>query len=190
MTRLIDMERVFFEIEADPRAVSTKPFADISKLSYFTEESEVLFMLGSVFRLNSINYRNDQVWIIQMSLCSDDEHDLKQVLVHMKNQQGSGDMNLRTLGKLLWKMGKLDLAEKYYVRYLDDLASNNPSFRALYDDLAEITSQKGNYDASMQWHQKSLAMKWRNEPVNMINIGKFLKRKSITTDPVDNEKVF
>ena len=40
-------------------------------------------MIGSVFRLKSIKCDENQVWIIQMTLCSDDEHDLKQVLMYM-----------------------------------------------------------------------------------------------------------
>ena len=59
-TSLIDLERVLFEIDADPKMVTTKPFADISKYSDFTDESEVLFMIGSIFRLKSINCNDDQ----------------------------------------------------------------------------------------------------------------------------------
>jgi hypothetical protein len=67
--------------------VTTKPFTDINKYSHFTNESEVLFMIGSIFRLKSINYCNDDhILIIEMSLCSDDEYDLKHVLLHMKQQ--------------------------------------------------------------------------------------------------------
>jgi hypothetical protein len=77
-TSLIDLELegVLFEIDADPQMVTTKPFADISKYSHFTNESEVLFMIGSIFRLKRIYLNDDLVWIIEMSLCSDDEYDL------------------------------------------------------------------------------------------------------------------
>ena len=45
----IESERVLFEIEADPRKASSKPFSDISRFSEFKQEAEVLFMLGSIF---------------------------------------------------------------------------------------------------------------------------------------------
>ena len=32
----------------------------------------------------------------------------------MKQEIGNGETNLRTLGRILWELGKLDLAEKYY----------------------------------------------------------------------------
>ncbi|CAF4076836.1 unnamed protein product, partial [Adineta steineri] len=163
LTTQIDSERVLFEIEADPKVVTTKPFANISKHSDFPDESEVLFMIGSIFRLNSIDHNDDQIWIIKMTLCDDDEHDLKQVLMYMKQQIENEEINLRTLGKLLWKMGKLDLAEKYFNRLLQELPSNDPLLSNLYEDLGELASQTGDYDMSVQWHQKSLAIKNKNQ---------------------------
>ncbi|CAF3901821.1 unnamed protein product [Adineta steineri] len=163
ITTKIDSERVLFEIDADPQIVTTKPFANISKHSYFPVESEVLFMIGSIFRLNNIDRIDDQIWIIKMTLCNDDEHDLKQVLMYMKEQIESGEMNLRILGKLLGTMGKLDLAEKYFNRLLQELPSDDPLLSSLYKDLGELASQRGNYDISVQWHQKSLAIKNKNQ---------------------------
>jgi tetratricopeptide (TPR) repeat protein len=187
-TSLIDLEleRVLFEIDADPQMVTTKPFADISKYSHFIDESEVLFMIGSIFRLKSINCNDDHVWIIEMSLCSDDEYDLKQVLLHMKQQIGDGETNLRTLAKVLWKMGKFDLAEKYFKRLLDELPSSDYLLCNLYEDLGELASQTGDYDMSVQWHQKSLEVKNQNESIvktnsntTHISIGEFIERNSI-----------
>ncbi|CAF4694053.1 unnamed protein product, partial [Rotaria sp. Silwood2] len=110
---VVNLERVLFEIVADPKAATTKPFADIKALSEFPGESEILFMIGSIFRLNSVNRSaNDQIWIIEMTLCSESENDLQEVLMYMTQQLGNGDTNLQMLGKLLWNMGQLDLAEK------------------------------------------------------------------------------
>ncbi|CAF1167181.1 unnamed protein product [Adineta steineri] len=168
----IDSERVLFEIDADPNIVNTKPFANISEHSYFPVESEVLFMIGSIFRLNNIYRNDDQIWIIKMTLCNDDEHNLKQVLMHMKQQIENEEINLRTLGKLLWKMGKLDLTEKYFNRLLQELPPNDPLLSSLYEDLGELASQTNDYDMSVHWHQKSLAIKNQltvNPTIEIIN---------------------
>ncbi|CAF1424083.1 unnamed protein product [Rotaria sordida] len=178
-TSLIGLKLVgiLFEIDADPQMVTTKPFADISKYSHFTNESEVLFMIGSLFHLNSIICNDDHVWIIKMSLCSDDENDLKQVLLRMKQQLGKGETNLRTLGRVLWEMGKLDLAEKYIKRLLNELPSNNQLRCNLYEDLGKIASQKGDYDMSIQWYQKALEVpkqnistdtKWKQRGISIV----------------------
>ncbi|CAF0899531.1 unnamed protein product [Adineta steineri] len=172
ITTKTDLERVLFEIDADPKIVTTKPFADISEHSDFPDESEVLFMIGSIFRLGNIDRNDDQIWIIKMTLCNDDEHDLKQVLMYMKQQIKSGEMNFRILGNVLWEMGKFDLAEKYFTRSLQQLPSNDSLHISLYEDLGKLTSQKGDYDMSVQWRQKLLTFKEKNPSATNVNVNK------------------
>ena len=144
-----DLHRVLFVIDADPRVVTSKPFADISSLSDFGNECEVLFMIGCVFRLIDIRRDNDeQIWVIRMKLCGDDEHDLKKLFDHMKKEYGGGDneVSLRSFGDVLRQMGKYDLAEKMYHRLLAELPSNDPSLSDLYCSLGIVTKDKGDYD--------------------------------------------
>jgi tetratricopeptide (TPR) repeat protein len=174
-TQQIDLVRVLFEIDADPKVVSTKPFADISILSHFSDESEVLFMLGSIFRLNYISHGDAGVWTIGMSLCGDDEHNLKEVLEDMKKQNGTGETTLWSLGKLLWTMGKLDLAEQYYSRLLQELSPNESSRRGLYADLGVIASMQGDYDKSIQWRQKLLEIREQTARSDSIKKGETIR---------------
>ncbi|CAF1524721.1 unnamed protein product [Adineta steineri] len=83
ITTQIDSERILFEIDADPKIVNTKLFANISKNSHFSNELQVFFISSSIFRLNNINRNDDKIWIIKMTLCNNDEHDLKQVLIYI-----------------------------------------------------------------------------------------------------------
>jgi hypothetical protein len=140
---LIESQRVLFEIDADPRNANSKPFSDISRLSNFTQETEVLFMLGSIFRVKSVDEPTEErVWMIRLELCSDDEHELTDVLAKMKSQNGSGQTNLRTLGKILSMMGKFDLAEYYYQCFLDRLSAADSRRKTVCEDLSEVASQK------------------------------------------------
>ncbi|CAF0991713.1 unnamed protein product [Adineta steineri] len=149
--RWTDFEKVLFEIDADPNVVTTKPFADISQFSDFLDESEVLFMVGSIFRLNSIIHDDEnQIWIIEMCLCSDNEHNLKQILMDMKNEIGNGETNLCILGKVVRRMGHLDLAKTYYYRCLDELSQNDPLVLTVYKDLAKIASQQKDYEEHLR----------------------------------------
>jgi tetratricopeptide (TPR) repeat protein len=180
-----NLEKILFEIDADPQVITTKSFADISKHSEYSNESEVLFMLGSIFRLENINCNDNQIWIIRMSLCSDDEHDLRKVLIDMKQQAGSGETNLRTLGNILWDMGKSELAERYFNRLLKELSPNDPLHINLYEDLGKLASQRGDYDKSMEWRQKLVMFKEQHQfivksSVNQTNNStrKFIERKS------------
>ncbi|CAF4307014.1 unnamed protein product, partial [Rotaria sp. Silwood2] len=121
------VECVMFQIDADPTMAIAKPFADISSHSKFKDGEEILFMLGTIFRLNSINRSSEgQFWIIQMTMWNGDEDDLKQILMTMKQQHRNRETNLQTLGKLLWEMGKPDLAEKYFIRFSKKLRPDDP----------------------------------------------------------------
>ncbi|CAF2828174.1 unnamed protein product [Rotaria sp. Silwood2] len=195
-TGIENLEPVLFEIDANPKMATAKSFADISSYSEYKDESEVLFMLGSIFRLNSVNHSKDNpVWIIQMTLCSDDEHDLKQVLADMKQQLGSGETNLQILGKILSDMGKFYLAEKYLTGFLEQLPQNYPLLGSLYEDLAKVASQAGDYNKSVQWHKKAVEFKKSNQPTAssntnraMSSTGKFIERKSITAKQLSHMK--
>ncbi|CAF4964940.1 unnamed protein product [Rotaria sp. Silwood1] len=159
-----NLKPILFEIIADPTVINTKPFADISQYSAFPNESEILFMLGSIFRLESVKRNSDdQVWIIRMVLSSDDEHDLKQVLMDMKEQLGGGETNLQTLGRLLSEMSRFDLAEKYFIRFLKQLSPDDPLLYDLYQDLGKLASQVNNLDKSMEWRQKAITLKKQNQ---------------------------
>ncbi|CAF3600794.1 unnamed protein product [Rotaria socialis] len=153
-----NLEPILFEIDADPKLVTTKPFADITANSEFSGESEVLFMIGSIFCVKSIIRNNDyNVWIIKISLCSGNQHGLEEVLTNIKQKTAITETNLQTLGKILWEMGKLDLAEKYFTRRLKELPPDDSSLDNLYEDLAKLSSQTGNYDKSVYWHKKAVA---------------------------------
>jgi tetratricopeptide (TPR) repeat protein len=168
-----DLCRVLFIINANPRLAKSKPFADISSLSDIINESEVLFMIGCIFRLNDICYDdNKQIWKIQMDLCGDDEYDLKNLFNHIKNEYGCGEneVDLQSFGNVLHQMGKYDLAEKIYHRLLVETPSNDPSYSHLCYSLGMLTKDIKQYDLSLQWFQKSLEITISKDSVNSIHI--------------------
>ncbi|CAF3372789.1 unnamed protein product [Rotaria sp. Silwood2] len=154
-----DLERVLFEIDADPAVVTTKPFADISSYSAFGTEAEVLFMYGSIFRIRSIQQNINNVWHIKMVLCGEKESDLKKVLEQMRIEYGNKKANLHLLGTVLWKMGNFGLAKKYFLRMINELPFNDPLLIDLYKDLSEIAAMTGDLDESIQYKQKALDIK-------------------------------
>jgi hypothetical protein len=159
-----DLQKVIFDIDADPQVVTSKPFANIKEHSYFNDEVEVLFMLGSIFRIESIQRNDKGVCVIRMTLCNEDAHELKSVLMHMKEQMGSGGTNLHTLGKILQNMGEFKLAAQYLTKFVSKLLPNNPVLRSVYKDLSQVTSQNGDFDTSMQWKKKMLAI--QDKPIH------------------------
>ncbi len=166
--------RVLFEIGADPHLPSSKPFADISKFSCYSDEQEILFMIGCVFRLLDIRQSDDgTMWIVRMTLCGDDEHDMKKLFEHMKKDYGGGndEVDLQSFGDVLHEMGKYDLAEKFYRRLLDEVSPNYPTISNLYYSLGSLIQDKGDYDSSLQWFHKSLDINLCKDPSNYVTLG-------------------
>ncbi|CAF1270557.1 unnamed protein product [Adineta steineri] len=157
-----DLERVLFEIDANPEIHGIKPFANIASLSYYPKEEEVLFMLGSIFRLVDLSHDRNGVWTIKLSLCSDQDLDLKEILNHMKSQNTEENIKLIKLGDILRQMGKYDEAEKYYHRCLNKLSSDDDrNISICYYALGRLADCKGDLDQSLEWFQKSLEIDMR-----------------------------
>ncbi|CAF1200306.1 unnamed protein product [Adineta steineri] len=165
------LQRILFEIDADPCRNDIKPFANISSFSYFPTEDEILMMLGSVFRVNNLYLDEDQIWIMNITLCSDNDHDLKLIVDCMKNQYGSEQTRLLLFGHVLVDMAYFDDAEKYYHRLLKDLSSDDKDICNCYHALGKVTCEKGNYDASLIWLYKSLEIMKQKLKKNHSQIG-------------------
>ncbi|CAF3933946.1 unnamed protein product [Rotaria sordida] len=169
-----DLHPILFIIDADPRVVKSKPFADISSHSYFPQECEILFMVGCIFRLIDI-YRddNEQIWIIKMQLAEDNDHDLKKLFNQLKADYGGGEneTNLQSFGDVLQLMGKYDSAEKIYSDLHKTSPSDDTSFCHLCFSFGMLYKERKDYDRSLQWFQRALDRKTRTNPTDFVYIG-------------------
>ena len=170
-TKTDDLQRILFEIDADPRVNETKPFANITSFSFFPGEDEVLMMLGSIFRLVHLDCDKDDIWIMRLTLCGDDDHDMKDILDYLKARLEAGETSLYSFGQVLRDMGKYDAAEKYMHRFLNGLPRNHRDVANGCHALGVITDEKGDYQSSLQWHQKSLDMWMKILKANDPNLG-------------------
>ena len=150
------MERVLFEIDADPSVVTTQSFANIRHCGNFPHELEVLFMVGSIFQVNDIGSNDGHVQSVKMRLCGENENTLQQVFTHMRNRNGIGATNMGSLGHVLWDMAKFDLAEKYYLRFLNENPTNNLLLYNVYRNLAIIASRNGASNRSLDYKTKAM----------------------------------
>ncbi|CAF4727320.1 unnamed protein product [Rotaria sp. Silwood1] len=146
------LQSVLFEIEADPCKDGMKPFADLSEISWFNYEQEVLMMLGSIFRLKSVlRDEENHRWHIKMILCSDNDCDVQKIFHHMKEQYGSSNTRLVLFGNVLIDMAKFNEAEQYLERLLKQLPSTHKSVYKCYHSLGKISFEKGDYDRSLKY---------------------------------------
>ncbi|CAF1199992.1 unnamed protein product [Rotaria sp. Silwood1] len=153
---LCDIERVFFVIKANPEIHNTKPFNNIQSYGYFQNPNEILFMVGSIFRIEGIERPADQIWNIRMTLCSINDQELKSLLEHMKKNLGIGKTNLIQFSNILYRMRKLNNAEKYSRRYLNQLPNGHPDIANCYQTFGKIAESKKEFALSLKWYKRSL----------------------------------
>ncbi|CAF1118606.1 unnamed protein product [Adineta steineri] len=147
--------RVLFEIEADTNREDTRPFANIKLCSEFPTEDEVLFMAGSVFRLEDIGVEKDNkevMYIIKLTLCGDNDNQLRDVFTWMKEEVGQ-ETSLLSLGNILQDLGQLDRAAHFYRCLAAQLSPSSFNVAVCYYSLSNIAYSRGNYDEALYYYQ-------------------------------------
>ncbi|CAF0828243.1 unnamed protein product [Adineta ricciae] len=146
-----DRERVLFKMEVDPRVLNIKPFANISSISSFADEQEILFMTNSIFRVQSVASNKDKQIVIRLTLCSENEHNLKNVYARLCHGQSKGSL---TLGDVLLDMGQAKLADRYSKWIFNQVKPNELS--NYYNQCGMIAGHLGNHQLSIEHFQKAL----------------------------------
>ncbi|CAF3382494.1 unnamed protein product [Rotaria socialis] len=154
-----DIRPILFDIRIDIH-LSAKPFADVTKLSYFQEEQEIIFMLGSVFRISNIIYSEQElVWIAELVLCSENDHDLKDLFAYHKTKIGQDFTDVVTLGDILFKMGEFDKAKQYYNRILNELSKVDLTAASCYFGLGNVAIEQDEYSTALTHHLQALEIR-------------------------------
>jgi tetratricopeptide (TPR) repeat protein len=154
-------EKVLLEIDADPRIIGSKSFVQVGSLNYSGDKNEVLFMFGSIFIINNITCGNDGIYIIELTLYSDNDHEFKQVFDDIKKKYGHEDINLLTFAQVLKDLDRFDEAEEYINRYLDQLPSDHEDTILCYNLLGSVALAKADFETSLTWYNKALEFRMR-----------------------------
>ncbi|UJR12001.1 hypothetical protein I4U23_016179 [Adineta vaga] len=159
------LHRILFEIDADPSKENVKSFADLSSLSYFPED-EFLMALGSIFCIEKVYLGENQIWFIEMILCSNNDGDLQHMISHMLQQYNQNNMGLILLGNHLIDMGNFNDAEKYLCRLLEQLSTKDKDIYKCYHALSKVSYENGNYHLCIDYLEKALKVLQNNEDKN------------------------
>ena len=133
-------------------------FADISDLSEYPEEKEVLFSLGSIFRVKSVKFDAEQnIYVIRLSLSP---HDQLTVIkyIHQAYPHDVNSIDQSVLfGKLLFEMGEYQSAIKYFQYMLAHLQSDNNPIRAIHlNNLGVCYNEIGKTNEALDCYRKAL----------------------------------
>ncbi|CAF1448623.1 unnamed protein product, partial [Adineta steineri] len=147
---------ILLEINVDLNAF-TKPFADIKHLSAFSEEEEILFMFGAIFRLDQIYYNKEvKLWIANLTLCTLADQDVKQ-LTSTLDDQLDGQNQLIALGNYFTQMMKYDQAKEHFEKILKNNLTKDPIELAYcHHGLSRVNKKQMDYISGKKNIEKSL----------------------------------
>jgi len=184
-----EYKRILFSIEANPQIANVKPFAKIGSIGYNNDQNDVLFMIGSLFKITEIEDEKDGIINVKMTLCAnDDTNTSKQLCDQLKYQymDENGETDVIGFGQFLVDLGSSirdknlsDTGEKFIRSCLDKLPNDHSDLSRCYDALGNIDLSKGNLDSSLNWYRKSFDMKKSKSEANDLNLAESYKNLAI-----------
>ncbi|CAF0824698.1 unnamed protein product [Didymodactylos carnosus] len=154
-----DLCRVVFEIDIDPSLINVEPYADISLQSFFQQEAEILFMLGSIFKINEIKTRTDCISVIKLHLAGINNNPELQDLTDYMNKNLGEKADLTSLGAVLKGMDKYDQAKKCYERQANEMDYKNPiEVVCRYTELGNVAYAEGKHVLAIFYHETVLKL--------------------------------
>jgi hypothetical protein len=157
-------QSVLFEIFTNFASSVTKPFANLSSLSCCTDEKEVLFTNGHIFRIDSCEHFFFNVWLVKLTLC-EDLHPIVQ------NSSDYFDIAVLQLLEILPKISpKPNKANDRLLQWWRLYCTDNPSEQAKVD----LFEESYRSDSAVRWYTKDsllyrlLNTALRHENIDMI----------------------
>ena len=153
--KALSPEPVIFVIKIVGLTPNTTPFAKISQSSCFPEEREVLFTIGAIFKVLSIDFNSDPKRI-HLQLIDQEDPLYREFFEHTLQQIGHGRASPLTLGWFLYRMNDFIRAE-YYAELLlkqddlDDIDGGNA-----HNLLGLIYKARGRLEDAIEAYEKAL----------------------------------
>ena len=153
-------------------ATGTILAADVEQFSNYPQEKEVLFGIGSTFRIEDITYNPKlKKWFIQMTAADDGLAYVQEHINSMRNDLAETNPT-RLFGKLLIDMGQYSKAEKYYQLVLKTLPKDHDDFPSLYHGLGYTHYVRDQYIQALEYDNIAYAIRKQTLPENHLDIAR------------------
>ncbi|CAF1355184.1 unnamed protein product [Rotaria sordida] len=162
---------VLFIITIDP-SIKSVPYARIAKFSKFPNELEILFSTHTVFRIRQIKEIQQEemkIWQVKLTLTSDDVNEELSALTNQIRTEITGT-GWQRMGLLLWKMGENNKAEQVFTMLLEQAPDDVNNQAYCYNQLGLMKDNQGQYNAAIDFYEKSHKIKEKTLPLNHPNL--------------------
>ncbi|CAF1430324.1 unnamed protein product [Adineta ricciae] len=157
---------ILFTIRVDP-SQSTTPFVRVGNDSHFSEETEVLFSMHTVFRIHDVKVigTGPPIYEVNISLTLDSDEELRTLTDHIRRANHVDGKGWTRLGQLLIELGQQDTAEKIYDTLLNQ-TSDASDEGWISHQLGRIRYQQGLFQEAITLYTKSLMLLEKSLPAN------------------------
>ncbi|CAF1401335.1 unnamed protein product [Adineta ricciae] len=179
-----DVISIFFEIRVNP-SVSSTPFANIKKSSAHQIESEILFSMHSVFRIEEIKQinGNDRFWKVNLTLTNDDDVQLR-LLTESIQKRIIGSKGWDRLGQLMLRIGQFNKAKEIYNILIKE--STNDREEAYFSHMIGLSMcGNGDYDQAFDFYKRSIQLNQSIPAERNVNLANSLSSLSLVYDEID-----
>jgi tetratricopeptide (TPR) repeat protein len=148
-----DDESILLQIEIDTDKLQ-RPFADVSRLSAFKCEDEILFSMGTVFHIDHVAEKktSDGIWLVRLS--SIDENDKQ-----LTNETKQTHSTLLNFFKRVWK-AQMKRGDRRHIAIS-------------YVNMASMYYKQGIYQKSLDLYQKALENLKESSSSNLLTISTY-----------------
>ncbi|CAF1392295.1 unnamed protein product [Didymodactylos carnosus] len=151
-------EPVLFELHID-RTIITKPFLKLTpKETKVPAEAEVLFSIGTVWRIKKVVKppEGNNIWLIVLEPSKYQDPNASELTDFLK-QEIPQTSTLLTLGIFLTKIGQAVKAEKYYRMLLNELQTKHEDYGYVCNQLGCLLYDKKDYSVAKDYFEKAVA---------------------------------
>ncbi|CAF3309992.1 unnamed protein product [Rotaria sp. Silwood2] len=171
-------ESVVFSIEIDADRME-RPFADISRWSNFKNEREVLFSIGTVFRIDDVadQKTSDGIWMVRLSTVSEKDEQLQKEIQQIQltllkffenvlhaQRDAKDDRKIpasnANVASMYYKQGEYEDSLLFYEKALETLnklESPDPITKATYiSNVAKVHLALKHYDKALDFYKEAL----------------------------------
>ncbi|CAF1628573.1 unnamed protein product [Didymodactylos carnosus] len=117
----------------------------------------MLFLMGTVFRLESIEQLVNRIWRIRLKLTEKELNETQLLVGHYKSEFGES-VTIITLGMLWTETGRYKRALGYYEMLLNEYSSSHNVKIALYNNTALIYVQQGQFSVAEKYYKMALEL--------------------------------
>jgi len=142
-----DFKVIIFEIIVNTSQFKNVSFVDIDQYQRKNGENEILFNIGSVFKIHNVEYDDFEwnAWKIQMEATNECTHQIETRIYAMQNKFRNGSINL-LFGRLLIDMQHHAKAESYFQMILQVLPKNHEDLVSVHDHIGDLNMRINNWN--------------------------------------------